>query len=116
MNVSVLVDSFTNVSANSSAGILPESSASDHFLSFLTTKGPSISSIPIDNTNMDGSCRSNRLTQPPSYLKDFHCHLLFHKTIPHCTSSHHLHKVLFYDSLSSSHQNFVLNVSSHDEP
>lgn len=59
---------------------------------------------------------SSRITYPPSYLRDYHCNLLNH-------SPQLSHSVLFplshyisYNSLSSNHKNFILQISSQYEP
>ena len=61
--------------------------------------------------------KSTSITKPPSYLRDFHCHLLHHHSYPNLpSSSYPLSNSLGYDSLSLSHKNFILNVSTHFEP
>ena len=59
--------------------------------------------------------QSSRITKPPSYLRDFHCNLLSHKQFPTCAKSYPLSN-FSYEFLSSSHKNFVMNVSSQYEP
>ncbi|KAA8530341.1 hypothetical protein F0562_005050 [Nyssa sinensis] len=60
--------------------------------------------------------KSTRHIKPPSYLLDYHCSLVSHKTLPDSTSSYPLSKFLSYNSLSASHRAFVLAISSHFEP
>ena len=55
--------------------------------------------------------KSTRPVKPPSYLRDYHCSLVSHKTLPNSTSSYPLSKFL-----SASHRVFVSVVSSHFEP
>lgn len=63
--------------------------------------------------------RSTRLTKPPSYLKDFHCHFLNHHSNPSFTNSHHpypLSNHLQYNSLSLPYKHFIMSISSNSEP
>ncbi|KAK0595997.1 hypothetical protein LWI29_011853 [Acer saccharum] len=60
--------------------------------------------------------RPCRVRQPPCYLRDFHCNLISHWDIPYSSTFYPLSKALSYDSLSSSHKHFVLNVSSQYQP
>uniref|UniRef100_A0A2N9FGR6 CCHC-type domain-containing protein n=1 Tax=Fagus sylvatica TaxID=28930 RepID=A0A2N9FGR6_FAGSY len=64
--------------------------------------------------------KSTRVTQPPGYLKDFHCQLV-HSGITSTTSSSNaslypLSSSLLYAKLSPSHRNFALSVTTISEP
>lgn len=63
--------------------------------------------------------RSLRPHKHPTYLQDYHCHLLrSHDLSDHVSLPYPfpLSKVLSYDRLSASYKQFILNVSSHFEP
>lgn len=60
--------------------------------------------------------RSSRLTQKPSYLRDYHCNLIHNLAPTDKSLCYPLDKHLSYQSLSSSHKSFVLNISCHFEP
>uniref|UniRef100_A0A2N9FDV6 Integrase catalytic domain-containing protein n=1 Tax=Fagus sylvatica TaxID=28930 RepID=A0A2N9FDV6_FAGSY len=64
--------------------------------------------------------KSTRVTQPPGYLKDFHCQLV-HSGItstnsPSNASLYPLSSSLSYAKLSPSHRNFALSVTTISEP
>lgn len=59
--------------------------------------------------------RSTRSRNPPTYLKDFHCNLLKQQPFTN-SSSFPLAKYISYHVFSSSHRNFLLNVSMAYEP
>ncbi|XP_075480740.1 uncharacterized protein LOC142521421 [Primulina tabacum] len=59
---------------------------------------------------------SSRVTNPPSYLRDYHCNLL-HSSAPIISKCPYpLSACVSYDALSQSYRNLVLNVSSQFEP
>nr|GME04384.1 Retrovirus-related Pol polyprotein from transposon TNT 1-94 [Ipomoea batatas] len=64
--------------------------------------------------------RSTRHRVPPSYLKDYHCNLIYGDSSNSCIqvqgTPHCISKVVVYDHLSSSHKNFVLASSCVTEP
>lgn len=60
--------------------------------------------------------RSSRSIHLPSYLRDYHCHLVFSFTFPQVTFKYPLQNYLSYDRLSPSFRQFVLNVSAHFKP
>ena len=60
--------------------------------------------------------RSFRVSKTPSYLRQYHCHLLTHGTILDTTQPYPLSQVISYNSLSSNHRLFALHVSSYYEP
>ena len=60
--------------------------------------------------------RSTHVAQPPTYLQDYHCHLLTQTSTPYTTSSYPLAHYVSYFDLSPSHRHFLLNVSSNFEP
>ena len=100
--------------------------APSHLLNNSTTISPTLppnspihelsikpSTLPFDSTTQVR--KSTRSTRPPSYLKDYHCHMalgsVFSSFHPYSISKH-----LSYDSLSLAHKHFVLSVSPHFEP
>ena len=78
---------------------------------------PNLSS-PTHFSPLASSIRQpKRVKHPPSYLRDYHCHLLSHSFPAHSSNIlYPLSQVLSYNSLSPSHKNFVLNVSSNYKP
>lgn len=98
--------------------IPPTTQPLEHISSSSIPPDPSISS---SLQQPDPPRRSSRVTKPPSYRRDFHCHLaLYDPQSPFPTSSHtHLYPLsqfLSYDSLSPTYRHFNLNVSSTFEP
>lgn len=60
--------------------------------------------------------RSSRSVHPPSYLRDYHCHLVASSDMPPMASKYPLQKYLSYDRFSPSFRNYILNVSAHFKP
>lgn len=60
--------------------------------------------------------RSSRPIKPPSYLRDFRCHLINHHTPLNTNQLYPLSQVISYQRLSPSHRSLVLNVSPQYEP
>ena len=74
---------------------------------------PSSSPTPI----MPSPKWSARVVKPPSYLRDYRCHLLTHQSdASHSHSEYPLSKYIAYNSLSPSHKTFALTILSHFEP
>lgn len=59
---------------------------------------------------------STTVSRQPSYLRDYHCHLLKYNSAPSTSILYPINNYMSYDTLSSSHKKFVLNVSSQFEP
>lgn len=59
---------------------------------------------------------STRVSKRPSYLQDYHCHLLQHKLLPASQVLYPLSNYLSYDSLSPRYRTLALNITSHFEP
>nr|GMD06025.1 Retrovirus-related Pol polyprotein from transposon TNT 1-94 [Ipomoea batatas] len=83
------------------------------------------STIDIGQTNASGSPipilrRSTHTRTKPSYLKDYHCHLVRYDLSSSCVqlrnTPHLLQHVISYDKLSPVHKRFVLATSSVVEP
>ncbi|CAN1192604.1 Retrovirus-related Pol polyprotein from transposon TNT 1-94 [Linum perenne] len=60
--------------------------------------------------------RSNRISKPPSYLKDYHCALLSTGHPIHDNALFPLHHYISYHNLSPSQQHFSLSISVEPEP
>ena len=60
--------------------------------------------------------RSSRVHKPPSYLRDFNCHLASFSSFPSDNSTYPLSQFLSYHSLFSNHKQFLFTVSSSYEP
>ena len=60
--------------------------------------------------------RSTKVTWPHSYLQNYHCHLITQIPTPHTPSSYPLENFISYSALSSSHRQYILNISSNFEP
>ena len=90
-------------------------------ISSLQLDSQSLSRTPIHTTPVSPTFlrRSTRFTKPPSYLRDFHCHLLTSSQIndqsslstPYPLSNH-----LSYNSLSPSYKHLILNIPTQHEP
>lgn len=87
-----------------------------------STPVPDSTTIPPINPqhNADPSILPTRIsnwpTQPPSYLRDYHCNLLSHSPTHSKHTLYLLSQVLPYDTLSPDHKHFALTVSSQFEP
>ncbi|XP_073119931.1 uncharacterized protein [Henckelia pumila] len=88
--------------------ISPPSSGSTAVRTAPTDIPSSSSMVPIRT--------SSRITRQPSYLRDYHCHLLRYNSIHSSTIRYPIHEYISYSSLSQTHKNFVLNVSAQFEP
>ena len=82
-------------------------------LQFSWSSVDSTTTITIPSSQNLGSSRPSRVIKPSSYLKGFHCYLVFHNNVPTTQPFSH---VLRYDRLSSNHKAFVCAISSHFEP
>lgn len=61
--------------------------------------------------------RTNRISNPPSYLRDCHCNDVSHsKNNSHSDLSFSLQSVLSFDKVSNRHRIFVMPISSNFEP
>lgn len=60
--------------------------------------------------------RSLRSSKLPSYLKDYHCSLLYSGDVPPSKAKFSIHKYLAYDKLSPCYKSFSLMVSASYEP
>ena len=63
------------------------------------------------NHSLSSSTRSQHVTRPHTYLKDYHCYLTKHDQ-----SLYPLSAYLDYDHLSPTYKSFVMNVSISTEP
>ena len=83
---------------------------------FLESTPPSSLPTPItSSTTPIPPRRSQRVSKPPSYLRDFHCNLA--SSLPTSSTSHYpISQFLSSDSLSPQYRNFILSVSSSFEP
>ena len=72
-------------------------------------------SIPSSSVSMK---RFTRVTKPPFYLHDFHCHLLTSQTNtqPSLSTLYSLSNHISYNSLSPSYKHLILNISTQYEP
>ena len=62
--------------------------------------------------------RSTRVKKPPTYLKDFHCHMTCSSPAspPSEKALYPLSRYISYSKLSPNHKHFALTISSHEEP
>ena len=113
----VLPHPFLKVTTVSSSSLPPDYISQDNY-DVGNSIEPIVSHLPDSHNIYDNAPvrKATRSVKPPSYLRDFHCNLLSHKELPPCNSSYPLSNYLFYNSLSSSHKDFVMNVSSQYEP
>ncbi|XP_022845245.1 uncharacterized protein LOC111368228 [Olea europaea var. sylvestris] len=71
-----------------------------------------------DSTTMHNPIirRSSRVIKTPSYLREYHCNLLQHKSHHAPTTPYPLTNYISYTSLSYSHNAYLLNISFNFEP
>ena len=86
------------------ASHVPESTQLDSALPIPSSSTPTLVPIPSVLPSILPPRCSFRIIHPPSYLKDFHCHLLSHNS-----SFPSYHSSLYY-------KQFILTVSSNPEP
>lgn len=76
--------------------------------------------LPSSNCEPIRVRRSHRQVHPPNYLKDYHCNLLHHPDSVVASSSstckYPISSSISYDSFSSSHKHYMLNLSANPEP
>lgn len=77
---------------------------------------PNYSTGHSSSTQTESMRISTRVSRQPSYQKDYHYHFLKCNSAPLATIRYPLSNYISYNTLSSSHKNFVLNVSSQFEP
>lgn len=76
-------------------------------------------SIPYDPSPMQSMLpvrTSSRMSQPSSYLRDYHCNLLMLNPQPTARALYPLSDYISYDSLSQKHKAFALMISAQFEP
>ena len=60
--------------------------------------------------------KSSRVHKPPSYLRDFHCHLASFSSYPYDYSPYSLSQFISYNSLSSKYKQFLFTISTSYKP
>ncbi|XP_019438887.1 PREDICTED: uncharacterized protein LOC109344577 [Lupinus angustifolius] len=97
-----------NETSASHSEAIPEQTPSHH-----ATPNIGTSNLNQDASTIQNPRRSNRLRNPPTYLKDFDCHLF---STNNFVVTHLLSFVLSYHSISPAHLGHILSISARNEP
>lgn len=75
-----------------------------------------VQTTPPSNPPIPTLRRSTCSHTKPSFLQDYHYHLLHHSATTNDSSPYSISHFLNYDNLASAHKNYILNISTVYEP